>query len=156
MPKRRIGPLMAVVGGVAWLGWFAPEAHGQKAFLNVARGLYGLDASYGKCHLCHESRRGPNRQTLNDLGKALQGMDGMQPLLGKNSSYAFNAQELQAVADALKKLDTADTDGDGATNREELLLKTFPADANSKPAAAALEQLRAWEAKRAAEAAGKK
>lgn len=156
MPKRRIGRLLAVVGGIAWLGWSAPDAHGQKAFLNVARGLYGLDASYGKCHLCHETRRGPSRLTLNDLGKALQGVEDMKPMLGKNSSYAFNAQELQAVAEALKKLDTVDTDGDGATNREELLLKTFPADANSKPAAAALEQLRALEAKRAAEAAGKK
>ncbi|GMV81736.1 MAG: hypothetical protein AMXMBFR7_29200 [Planctomycetota bacterium] len=58
-----------------WLAWFAPEAHEQKAFLIVARGLYGLDASYGKCHLCHESKHGPSRQTLNDHGKALQGVE---------------------------------------------------------------------------------
>ncbi len=80
MHKRVIRWPVAGMCGMGLLGWFTPPAHGQKAFLNVARGIYGLDASYGKCHLCHDARRGPSRQTLNDLGNALQSVEGKKPL----------------------------------------------------------------------------
>jgi hypothetical protein len=120
----------------------APPAHAHKTFMTQIKGAYALTAANGKCNACHGLKGGPNRKNLNPYGTAIQGEDGMKPLLGKKTDYVFTQDEIKALLKTLVKLDTEDADKDGATNKEELALGTNPGDPDSKPAAPALEKYR--------------
>ncbi len=83
------------------------------------------------CVLCHDTSKGePGSRNLNKFGKDFEGAYSKQK---KGSDRAVLA--LQSVADG-------DSDGDGATNMEEMSLGTNPGDAKSVPAADKLAEYR--------------
>ena len=120
----------------------ASQAYAHKTFLTTVKSAYSLGASNGKCNTCHGLKGGPNRKNLNPYGTALQGDEDMKGLLNRKTDYVFNAEEIKNLLKSAGKLDSKDTDGDGATNREELLLGTNPGDPDNKPVAATLENFR--------------
>lgn len=137
----------AVLLGMLAVALCAASVLGQKAFLNAAKESYNLQEKIAKCALCHDPNRGPKRETLNTYGKALHSQDAIKPALGKKSSFAFGNEELSGVLKAMAALDDQDTDGDGATNKEEMALGTFPGDPKSTPDAKLLAQYREAQAK---------
>jgi predicted CXXCH cytochrome family protein len=75
----------------------------------------GQDAKAYSCKTCHEAPVG-KATNLNAYGKALQQFKG-----GPGTAKALTAEDYQAF-------DTADTDADGAANRQELDAGTDPLD----------------------------
>jgi len=140
--KRRLVPLFAalLIVGVG----LALPAMAQKKFLEKVRRQYLLDAATGKCTLCHQlkPKEEPTKENLNSYGKDLVADPAMKPALGKGDEHKFTDAELDAVSKAATNIDGKDSDGDGATNKEEMALNTFPGDAASKPDAKKLEELR--------------
>jgi hypothetical protein len=130
--------------GVAGVASWATPVFAHKAFLDRARKIYQLDAKNGKCDLCHEvkPKEEPGAKNLNVFGKALAADPDMKPLLGKKEEYKFSDAEIKVFEKAVAKLDSADSDGDGATNKEELWLGTNPGDAKSVPDKRALTKYR--------------
>lgn len=124
----------------------------HKAFLDKARRMYQLDAKNGKCDLCHEvkPKEEPGAKNLNVYGKATQSDPTMKPLLGRIGTkkgdvvedVKFTDAELKIIEAALKKIEDQDSDGDGATNKEELALGSNPGDAKSMPEKRALAKYR--------------
>lgn len=142
MKTKQLGWAGALaVGAVTVL---AIPALAQKPFLDKARKMYELDAKNGKCDLCHEikPKEEPGRKNLNPYGKAIQSDPDMKPLLGKDEKYPFSADEIKILEKVLVKLEPADSDGDGVTNREELALGSNPGDAKSMPDKKALAKYR--------------
>ena len=139
--NRQTALAILIFAGASSL-WLAVPAAAQKSFLGVARNQYNVEERSAKCTLCHEGRKGPSRKSLNSFGKALQSEKNMEQNLAKNSSYVFTAAELAAVGKALAQLEDLDTDGDGATNKEELALGSIPGDPVSKPDPRAIETYR--------------
>ncbi len=137
----KVALAVLIIAGAACT-WLAVPAAAQKTFLAVARRQYNVDERSAKCTLCHEAKKGPSRKTLNVFGKSLQAEKIMEPLLNKNSSYVFTAEEQAVVAKALAQLEDQDADGDGATNKEEFALGSIPGDPDSKPDPKALEAYR--------------
>ncbi len=84
----------------------------------------------------------PGAKNLNTYGKAIQADPDMKPLLGKKEDYKFSEAEIKALEKVLTKLESVDSDGDGATNKEELSLGTNPGDAKSTPEKKALAKYR--------------
>ena len=66
----------------------------------------------------------------------------MPKLHGMREEEKPTDEEWKILDAAFKAIDDKDTDGDGATNWEELLLATFPGDAKSVPTKEALEKFR--------------
>ncbi|HLX63135.1 MAG TPA: thrombospondin type 3 repeat-containing protein [Planctomycetota bacterium] len=116
----------------------------QKPFLDLIRKKYQLDNKNGKCDLCHEKRPNeePGAKNLNVYGKAIAADPTMKPLLGKTEKYKFSEAELAIVDKVITSLEKVDSDGDGASNREELELGTFPGDPKSTPDKKALAKYR--------------
>jgi hypothetical protein len=123
---------------------FIIPASAHEKFLVKVRRDYKLDRSNGKCALCHEERKNedPSRKNINVFGKAIQADPAMKPLLDKDEKHAWTDKDMGIIKDVVAKLESADTDGDGATNREELDLGTYPGDSKSTPDKAALEKYR--------------
>jgi hypothetical protein len=107
----------------------------QKPFGEKIRKHYALDNRNGKCNLCHEivAKEEPGKKNLNVYGKAIQADPTMKPLLGKPGDFAFTPADLSVVEKAAVKIDDLDSDGDGATNIEELDLGYYPGDPKSTP-----------------------
>ena len=124
------------------IGALAIPVLAQKQFLELAKERFKLSAAQGRCTLCHGVGKGPNRNNLNVFGKAIQADPDMKPLLDKKVGYEYSDEELALLAKIIDKLGDKDSDGDGATNREELALGTFPGDPNSKPSDADLADYR--------------
>lgn len=70
------------------------------------------------CVVCHVEK---NKPKLNPYGEALK------KALGE-------AKTKKLSAEIFKKVETLDSDGDGATNGAEIKADTLPGDAKSKPA----------------------
>ena len=107
----------------------------QKPFGERIRKHYSLDNRNGKCNLCHEivAKEEPGRKNLNVYGKAIQADPTMKPLLGKPGDFAFTPADIAIMEKAAVKIDDLDSDGDGATNIEELDLGYYPGDPKSTP-----------------------
>jgi hypothetical protein len=108
-------------------------ARAKPAFLNHLRQTYGLgDAA--KCTICHDVKRGekPGKKNLGAFGK------DYQSALQKRGKDNLNA--------VLKDIADMDSDGDGATNIEEIRLGTLPGDSSSVPAKEMLEKYRKFAA----------
>src|SRR5437773_10518609 len=120
--------VLAGVLGFGAVGIFSGPTFAHKAFLDKARRLYQLDVKNGKCDLCHEikPKEEPGAKNLNAYGKAIAADPDMKPLLGrvgkrvgdKVDDVAFTDAEIKIVEKVMTKIEGADSDGDGATNKE--------------------------------------
>ena len=128
----------------------------QKPFNERIRKHYELDKRNGQCNLCHEikPKEEPSRKNLNVYGKALQADPTMKPLLGKDGDFKFTPADLDVIEKAAVKIDDLDSDGDGATNKEELDLGTLPGDPKSTPTKMELTKYRKDHPPKAGAAAG--
>jgi hypothetical protein len=104
-------------------------ASAKPRFLEHLKSNYGLGANV-KCDYCHEvtGKEKPGKKNLGAFGKDYQKAMGT---LGKDN--------LDAI---VKSLEPMDSDGDGATNLEELRLGTKPGDGSSTPKPELLEKFR--------------
>lgn len=125
---------------------FHTPAFGLKQFLERARKLYDIDKPVSSCLLCHQydekKKEEPNKKNLNDYGHDVANDPLMRPLLDVEEHHKYTPKELETIDAVLKSLDDEDSDKDGATNREELDLGTFPGDKSSVPSAEALTKYR--------------
>jgi len=144
MSKKHVFQMASVVMACALVFLMSNTSFAQKKFLERIRKHYQLGPGNGKCTLCHETKpeEDPGRKNLNKFGKAIQADPDMKPLLGKDDEYPFTNKELDIVEKVVVKLEDQDSDGDGATNREELELGTLPGDPTSVPDKAKLEKYR--------------
>lgn len=146
--KRMFAEVLAIlVVTAAAVMFLAAPSLAQKPFLERIRKTYGLEKEKtGNCKLCHsydkDKGESPERDNLGVFGKDLQKVPGMKPLLGKDDDYKFTPEDLNIVEASMKTILEKDSDGDGATNGEELALTTFPGDPKSVPAKADLEKHR--------------
>ncbi|HYG77046.1 MAG TPA: thrombospondin type 3 repeat-containing protein [Planctomycetota bacterium] len=158
MFKRKHAEIAAVMLACAAVAILTAPTTAQTKFLEKVRKHYQLDKTNGKCELCHEvkPKEEPSRKNLNKYGIAIQQDAKMKPLLGKDDKYPFTAADLDVVKDAAVKIESLDSDGDGASNKEELDLGTIPGDPKSIPEKRALEKYRKANPPKAAEPAMKK
>ena len=107
----------------------------QRPFLVKIRRVYQLEEKNGKCDLCHQikPKEEPSEKNLNKFGQAIQADPAFKPLMGKGDKYEFSEKELAIVVKIVNSLDDKDSDGDGATNKEEMDLGYFPGDPKSTP-----------------------
>jgi len=97
---------LAIVAGV--LAMFGGQAHAKSGYLTSFNSEYGTSGTaLDTCNVCHTS----SIPTRNPYGTA----------------YGSNAHSFTAIANL-------DSDGDGFTNNAEIVARTFPGDAASKPA----------------------
>jgi len=147
--KHRINTRMAAMA-VAFAGvlFIGGEALAQKPFLTRLTKVYTLEKEKNaSCKLCHtydkDKGESADKDNINVYGKLLQGTPEMKPVIGKGDEHKFLPEELNAVEAAVKATGDKDTDGDGATNIEEIVLGTYPGNKDSAPDKAALEKYRA-------------
>ena len=114
--------------------WMGSPVLARPPYLEAMKKTYGLSDANGKCLVCHEVKGNekPNKKNLNFFGKAV--------LAEADKNHL--PKRADAILKALQALETEDADGDGATNKEELLLGTYPADAASKPDPKKIEEYR--------------
>ncbi len=120
--------LLALFSVAVILALGAPVA-AKPTFLNHLKATYGLGEA-AKCFYCHDvaAKDKPSKKNLGAFGK------DYQKALAK-----YGKDNLDAV---VKSLESLDSDGDGATNIEELRLGTKPGDATSTPTKELLEKYR--------------
>jgi hypothetical protein len=125
----------------------AQPALAIKPFLERTKKLYDLEKPLASCHLCHayDEKKGEeaDKRNLNDYGHDLANDPRARPLLDVEEEHKFTREELDVLSTILISLDTEDSDKDGASNKEELKLGTWPGDKNSTPSAEALKNYRA-------------
>jgi hypothetical protein len=141
MKTQRIAGILAAGLAVASIGWLAAPAFAQKPFLAAAAEHFTLAQAIKNCKLCHGLTKGPSKDNLNDYGKAIQSDEDMKPLLNRKGGQ-YTADELKVLIKVMEKLADKDSDGDGATNGEEIALGFAPGDPKSTPPAADLEKYR--------------
>jgi hypothetical protein len=142
--QRKHTEMLSVLLACVLVALFIAPTLAHEKFLVKVRRHYSLDRANGKCTLCHEEKKNeePSRKNINAYGKAIQGDPAMKPMLGRDENYAWNDKDLATLIEIATKLESADSDGDGATNKEELDLGTYPGDAKSVPDKAALAKYR--------------
>jgi hypothetical protein len=135
MLKKVHAEIAAVAAACAFVGILTAPTLAQKPFNERVRKVYMLDKVNGQCDLCHEKRpkEEPNRKNLNAYGKAMADDPMMKPLLGKDGEFKFTNADLDIIQKVAVKIENLDSDGDGASNKEELDLGVFPGDAKSVP-----------------------
>jgi len=139
--------ILSVVVACLAIGFLASASFAQKPFLTRLVKVYSLEKEKnGTCKLCHqyekEKNESPEKDNINAIGKELSATVEMKPVLKKGDEHKFTPEELNAVEAAWKAIAAKDTDGDGATNAEELALGTYPGDPKSTPTKEALEAAR--------------
>ncbi len=142
MKTKQIGIAGALAFGTVAL--MAIPTFAQKPFVDKARKMYELDAKNGTCALCHEikAKEEPGKKNLNAYGKDIAADPDMKPLLGKDEKYKFSDAEIKILEKVLIKIEDLDSDKDGATNKEELMLGSSPGDPKSTPDKKALAKYR--------------
>jgi hypothetical protein len=141
----QIATLAIAVAGVAFIGG---ETFAQKPFLTRLAKVYTLEKEKNSsCKLCHDYDKdkgeSADKDNISAYGKLLKETPEMKPVIGKGDEHKFTPDELNAVEAAVKATGDKDTDGDGATNLEEIVLGTYPSNKDSVPAKDALEKYRA-------------
>ena len=106
---------------------FTQPSEAKKSYLTAAKNAYHFDDSVN-CSLCHSvsGNAKPGKRNLNSFGKEVQAR-----LIEKGD-----------ITLALQGAENKDSDGDGATNLEELKLGSAPGDKASVPDPKKLEALR--------------
>jgi len=139
--------LITALVAVSTFGLLSAHVYAMKPFGDRARKLYVLEGQLAKCALCHatdESKKEePKGYNLDDFGMDVENYPLMKPLLHVDENYKYSEAELKTFEQVLKFLESIDSDKDGATNREEMQLGTFPGRKSSLPTAEALAKLRA-------------
>jgi hypothetical protein len=107
----------------------------KKSYVAKLQKLYALDEKLAKCEMCHAATGEPDKGNLNAYGKAVR-------TAKRAAGNATGADKQALLETALRNVEAVDSDGDGATNGEELALGTWPGDAKSTPAKEALEKYR--------------
>ena len=148
MRSKKVGiEVLAAIVVCTIIGFFSGPSLAQKPFLERLKKAYTLPKDNGNCKLCHdydkEKNESPELDNLGAYGKAIQASDDFKPLRKKGDEHKFTPEETELIAKAAKALEDKDTDGDGATNIEELALATFPGNAKSTPTKEALDKYRA-------------
>lgn len=116
-----------LVGFIAVLT--APASATTKTGERIAK-QYKLDPKTS-CVLCHDASKGePGSKNLNRFGKDF------------DKAYMKEKKGGDRAIKALEAIAGGDTDGDGATNMEEVVLGTQPGDNKSVPAAEKLAEYR--------------
>jgi hypothetical protein len=137
--------IAAALGCVA-IGFCIFPAAAHKGLLDRARALYALKKEIGKCQFCHDldesKKEEPESSNLDEYGKDVDNLPTMKPILEFEDEHVYTKAEAKVIDDALKSLENADSDKDGATNIEEIELGTFPGKKASVPEKAALEEYR--------------
>lgn len=122
------------------------DAFAFKQFLDRARKVYDMDKPVSSCLLCHEydekKKEQPDKSNLNDYGHDMGNDPYMRPLVDVEEDHKFTPKEYETIDAVLRSLDDMDSDKDGATNREEIELGTFPGNKKSVPDAEALKKYR--------------
>ncbi|HYG74470.1 MAG TPA: thrombospondin type 3 repeat-containing protein [Planctomycetota bacterium] len=140
--------IVAILAACLTVGLMTNRSLAQKPFLTRLVKVYALEKEKnGNCKICHDYDTASNevaeKGNINAIGKELAKLDEFKPVIGKGHEHKFTPQELNAVEAAWKVIAAKDTDGDGATNDEELALGTYPANPGSTPSKDALEKYRA-------------
>ena len=149
MTSKHLKRALVLTAAAALACCVGVPALAQKKFLERVRRQYLLGPEAGKCTLCHKIGKNeePGKDNLNVFGKAIQAEPAAKPAMGKGDEHKFTEEELAAILKAVENIGDKDSDGDGATNKEELELGTFPGDPASKPDAKKLEEYRAKQKK---------
>ncbi len=108
----------------------AEPASAKKNFFDAICQNIKLNEKIANCALCHAGEK-PSEHNLGKYGQAFRAALAATPRKGPKNRYVA---AMEAIADQ-------DSDGDGATNGEEIALGTFPGDPKSTPTA---EQLAAY------------
>jgi hypothetical protein len=140
------GTVLTVGAGCIALFWTALPALAVPQILERGRQLYSLGKETGKCDLCHNldaaKNEEPSEDNINVYAKDLKNGEGMKKLHGIGEEDKLTEEQSAILNKAFKAIDDKDSDGDGATNREELMLAANPGDPKSVPAKDALEKFR--------------
>ena len=125
--------VLTLSGAVVSMAIFLPQpVEAKKQYLALMKSSYHVDEST-KCILCHSTsgNENPGKKNLKVFGKDIQKQHNQS---GLKSNEGFLA--------AVKAVENMDSDGDGATNIEELKLGTAPGDNSAKPDSKKLDELR--------------
>jgi len=128
---KRVLPCVLAIAFVVALS--PRPASAKREYLEKVAGVFGLkDNLTGKCLLCHavQEKDKPGKGNLGMFGKDIKG--------AFDSNDQLRIQPELAVVKNFEK----DSDGDGALNREELALGTFPGDKTSIPDKVKLDKYR--------------
>ena len=129
--KKATYELFALAMACAVVALLVRPANAKRDFLERYQAYFGLKET-GKCIFCHNvtEKEKPGKGNLGLYGK------DVQALMNSKEEYRINVQ-FAAVA-----LFDKDSDGDGATNMEEMALNTYPGDPKSTPTKEALDAYR--------------
>ncbi|MGZ3769868.1 MAG: hypothetical protein ACXVCP_09695 [Bdellovibrio sp.] len=128
---QRLSHLFLMVLSFSAFALFSGQAHAQMTsypdYLNTAaKNLYGSSASFSfSCNGCH----GQTYDILvngTGFGKAVRAA-------AISFNYPTTSMTASQIQDIVKYLEAADSDGDGATNKQEFMAGTNPGDPNSVP-----------------------
>jgi hypothetical protein len=141
----------AALGALILVVLMAEPIFAQKAFLNRVKKLRPdlVANKVATCHLCHhfdsEKKESADKDNLNVYGKDIQKDANMKTVINQKDGdeHKFTDEELALFEKAFTASMDKDSDGDGATNAEEMALGTSPGDPKSTPAKDALEKYRA-------------
>ncbi|HLX64949.1 MAG TPA: thrombospondin type 3 repeat-containing protein [Planctomycetota bacterium] len=144
---RAVGALVAL----ALVVLLAEPIFAQKAFLSKIKKLRPdlVENKLATCRLCHnfdkEKKEEATKDNLNAYGKDIQKDPNMKTVINQKEGdeHKFTEEELALFEKAFNAIMDKDSDGDGATNAEEMALGTNPGDPKSTPDKAALEKYRA-------------
>jgi len=117
-----LSALMAVV-------FLSQPIFAQKVFLDEFKKIYpGVDAKLAKCTTCHtpEGQDKPGKKNLNLYGKEIQGSAEAKPAMDKAKGAKYTADDLKAVAAAIKAVGSKDSNGNGKTNDEDIKAGVLP------------------------------
>ena len=126
LPQKMACLFVMTVAGVLWM---SPCAQARLEGPAVFCGVYPESAlcagTLAPCALCHTGST-PEAVSWNAFGFEI---------LAQTSRLLEPLPFEQAIPDALKAIEILDSDGDGVTNLEEILLGAMPGDPENKPKA---------------------
>lgn len=148
--KRNVFRAAVAVAAVAMVALVSQPLLAQKAFLSKIKKAHPelVENKVATCHMCHhfdkEKKEEATKDNLNGYGKDIQKDPNMKTVINQKDGdeHKYTEEELANFEKAFNAIMDKDSDGDGATNAEEMKLGTNPGDPASKPAADALAKLR--------------